>query len=162
VGTLDNSVKIVINNFGSEDLRALHEPGTAKRLADAVRGQPPTEGARALLRVLQQIVWGETKENRNIRGVPTMRDIGVKTASGWENQPVVMVTRAMVGVVATGIRAHEASARRGERTYGAEATELEEKGGSISYEAKVVDMTREIARANEAATDDDDHYVYRK
>jgi hypothetical protein len=114
------------------------------------------------LRELQRIVWNETKENRNIRGVPTMRNIGVKTATGWENQSVVRVTRAMIGTVATGIRAHEAAAARGERTYGTEAAELEDKRGSISYEAKIVETTREVARANEAATDDDDHHVYRK
>jgi len=158
----DNSVKIVINNFGSEDLRALQNPETARRMADAVRGQPPTEGARALLQVLQRIVWNETEANRNIRGVPTMRDIGVKTATGWENQSVVMVSRVMCDKVATGMRAHEASAKRGEQTFGAEAAELEEKRGSISYEAKIVETTRDVARANEAATTDDDHHVYRK
>jgi len=114
-----------------------------------------------LLRVLQQIVWNETEENRNIRGVPTMRDIGVKTATGWENQSVVMVTRAMIDTLTTGIRTHEAGAARGERTYGVEAVELEEKKGSISYEARIVDTTRDVARANEAATEDDDHHVYR-
>jgi len=159
--TLDNSVKIVINNFGSEDLRALQDPATARRMADAVRGQPPTEGARALLQVLQQIVWNETAENRNIRGVPTMRDIGVKTETGWENKSVVLVSRAMIDTLTTGMRVHEAGAVKGERTYGAEAAELEEKKGSISYEAKIVESTRNVARANEAATTDDDHHVYR-